>query len=83
MFNYSTAINVYDSLGNKQQLMAYFAKVADAPAPAVPVHPTVAGGTDWQMYVTDVNGNMVGGAPATLASTTRARCSRPRPTPSP
>ncbi|MEM5275198.1 flagellar hook protein FlgE [Cupriavidus taiwanensis] len=65
MFNYSTAINVYDSLGNKQQLMAYFAKVADSAV--APVHPTVAGGTDWQMYVTDVNGNMVGGAPATLA----------------
>ncbi|SCU78258.1 flagellar hook protein [Cupriavidus necator] len=65
MFNYSTAINVYDSLGNKQQLMAYFAKVADSAV--APVHPTVAGGTDWQMYVTDVNGTMVGGAPATLA----------------
>ncbi|MDK3026402.1 flagellar hook protein FlgE [Cupriavidus taiwanensis] len=59
MFNYSTAINVYDSLGNKQQLMAYFAKSAGAP--------TVAGGTDWQMYVTDVNGNAVGGAPVTLS----------------
>ncbi|NUO86018.1 flagellar hook protein FlgE [Cupriavidus taiwanensis] len=65
MFNYSTAINVYDSLGNKQQLMAYFAKVADSAV--APVHPTVAGGTDWQMYVTDVNGNAVGGAPVTLA----------------
>lgn len=65
MFNYSTAINVYDSLGNKQQLMAYFAKTADSAV--APVHPTVAGGTDWQMYVTDVNGNMVGGAPTTLA----------------
>ncbi|MGY2491248.1 flagellar hook protein FlgE [Cupriavidus sp. CP313] len=65
MFNYSTAINVYDSLGNKQQLMAYFAKVADSAV--APVHPAVAGGTDWQMYVTDINGNMVGGAPTTLA----------------
>ncbi|CAN7678229.1 flagellar hook protein FlgE [Cupriavidus necator] len=59
MFNYSTAINVYDSLGNKQQLMAYFAKSGGAP--------TVGGGTDWKMYVTDVNGNPVGGAPLTLA----------------
>ncbi|SOZ68472.1 FlgE: Flagellar hook protein [Cupriavidus taiwanensis] len=59
MFNYSTAINVYDSLGNKQQLMAYFAKSGAAP--------TVPGGTDWQMYVTDVNGNAVGGAPVTLS----------------
>ncbi len=67
MFNYSTAINVYDSLGNKQQLTAYFAKVADAPAPAVPVHPTVAGGTDWNMYVTDASGNVVGGAPVAMA----------------
>ncbi|AGW92733.1 MULTISPECIES: flagellar hook protein FlgE [Cupriavidus] len=67
MFNYSTAINVYDSLGNKQQLTAYFAKVADAPPPAVPPHPTVPGGTDWNMYVTDANGNMVGGAPFTMA----------------
>ncbi|UIF89648.1 flagellar hook protein FlgE [Cupriavidus sp. UYPR2.512] len=65
MFNYSTAINVYDSLGNKQQLMAYFAKAADSAV--APVHPTVAGGTDWQMYVTDVNGVAVGGAPVTLA----------------
>lgn len=71
MFNYSTAINVYDSLGNKQQLMAYFAKVEDAVQPAPPAAPvappTVAGGTDWQMFVTDVNGNMVGGAPLTLS----------------
>lgn len=67
MFNYSTAINVYDSLGNKQQLTAYFAKVADAPPPAVPPHPTAPGGTDWNMYVTDANGNMVGGAPFTMA----------------
>ncbi|WP_042880805.1 flagellar hook protein FlgE [Cupriavidus necator] len=67
MFNYSTAINVYDSLGNKQQLTAYFAKVADAPPPAVPPHPTVPGGTDWNMYVTDANGNMVGGAPFSMA----------------
>lgn len=59
MFNYSTAINVYDSLGNKQQLMAYFVKSAAAP--------TVPGGTDWNMYVTDANGNMVGGAPFTMA----------------
>jgi len=66
MFNYSTAINVYDSLGNKQQLTAYFAKVANATPPAT-TPPTVAGGTDWNMYVTDASGNVVGGAPVTMA----------------
>ncbi|MGO4307230.1 flagellar hook protein FlgE [Cupriavidus sp. RAF12] len=59
MFNYSTAMNVYDSLGNKQQVTAYFAKSAAAP--------TVAGGTDWNMYVTDSAGNVLAGMPVRLA----------------
>jgi len=62
MFNYSTAINVYDSLGNKQQVMAYFAKVDSAVTA-----PAIAGGTDWKMYMTDMNGNILSGSPATLS----------------
>ncbi|WP_454765876.1 flagellar hook protein FlgE [Cupriavidus campinensis] len=59
MFNYSTAMNVYDSLGNKQQVTAYFAKSAAAP--------TVAGGTNWNMYVTDAAGNTLAGMPISMA----------------
>ncbi|CAG2156361.1 Flagellar hook protein FlgE [Cupriavidus yeoncheonensis] len=62
MFNYSTAINVYDSLGNKQQVMAYFAKVDGTVTP-----PTTAGGTDWKMYMVDTSGNVLAGSPATLS----------------
>lgn len=59
MFNYSTAISVYDSLGNKQQVTAYFAKSGAAP--------TVAGGTDWNMYLTDASGNTLAGMPVTMS----------------
>ncbi|MFJ5382206.1 flagellar hook-basal body complex protein, partial [Cupriavidus sp. CER94] len=46
MFNYSTSITVYDSLGNKQQLTAYFAKTNTTPAA-----PNTQG-TIWNMYLT-------------------------------
>ncbi len=59
MFNYSSAMNVYDSLGNKLQLTSYFAKSSAAP--------TVAGGTDWNMYMTDVNGTTLAGMPVTMS----------------
>jgi flagellar hook protein FlgE len=59
MYNYSNSMTVYDSLGNSQQLVAYFGKSAAAP--------TVAGGTDWTMNVTDAAGNVMGGSPVTLA----------------
>ncbi|MCP3021678.1 flagellar hook protein FlgE [Cupriavidus basilensis] len=63
MFNYSTGITVYDSLGNAQQLTAYFSKQAAGPG-------TAAGGSDWQMNITDAAGNLVSGpagAPAPIA----------------
>ncbi len=56
MFNYSTGITTYDSLGNAQQLTAYFSKQAAGPG-------TTAGGSDWQMNLTDSAGNLVGGGP--------------------
>jgi flagellar hook protein FlgE len=59
MFNYSTAISVYDSLGNKQQVTAYFSKSAAAP--------TVPGGTNWNMYLTDSAGNTLAGMPVSMA----------------
>jgi flagellar hook protein FlgE len=59
MYNYSTSMTVYDSLGNAQQVVAYFSKSNAAP--------TVANGTDWTMNVTDVNGQPFAGSPATLA----------------
>ncbi|WP_019451276.1 flagellar hook protein FlgE [Cupriavidus sp. BIS7] len=59
MFNYSTSMTIYDSLGNKQQVTAYFAKSSAAP--------TVAGGTDWNMYVTDAGGNTLAGMPVTMS----------------
>jgi len=49
MFSYSTAMTVYDSLGNKQQLTAYFGKAG----------PNAAGGNDWNMNVTDAAGNIL------------------------
>lgn len=64
MFNYSTAINVYDSLGNKQQVMAYFAMQDRTATP-----PANAGGTDWKMYMTDMDGNVLSGSPVTLSFT--------------
>ncbi|WER49786.1 flagellar hook protein FlgE [Cupriavidus sp. WKF15] len=71
MFNYSTAMNVYDSLGNKQQVTAYFAKVANGavtnPGPPPVTAPAVAGGTDWQMYMVDTSGNVLSGSPVTLS----------------
>ncbi|MGY8525701.1 flagellar hook protein FlgE [Paracidovorax citrulli] len=45
MFNYSSTIEIFDSLGNAQQVTAYFVKGA-----------TDATGTDWTMHVTDANG---------------------------
>ncbi|CAG9173905.1 flagellar hook protein FlgE [Cupriavidus pampae] len=59
MYNYTTPITTYDSLGNKVQLTAYFSKSGAAP--------TVGGGTDWTMRVLDANGNVVGGTPVTLS----------------
>lgn len=59
MFNYSSAMNVFDSLGNKLQVTSYFAKSSAAP--------TVAGGTDWNMYVTDAAGNTLAGMPVKLS----------------
>ncbi|WP_455286475.1 flagellar hook protein FlgE [Cupriavidus necator] len=59
MYNYSSSMTVYDSLGNSQQVIAYFGKSAAAP--------TVAGGTDWTMNATDAAGNPLGGAPVTLS----------------
>ncbi|ELA01232.1 flagellar hook protein FlgE [Cupriavidus metallidurans] len=56
MFNYSTAMTVYDSLGNKQQLTAYFGKSIPATNPAPP---NAFGGTDWDMNVTDASGNVL------------------------
>jgi flagellar hook protein FlgE len=68
MFNYSTPMNIYDSLGNKQQVTAYFSKVDPAAAAPLPSGgPTVAGGTDWVMHMVDANGNELGGSPMTLA----------------
>jgi len=61
MYNYTTPITAYDSLGNKVQLTAYFSKSGAAP--------TVAGGTDWTMRVLDANGNIVGGTPVTMSFT--------------
>lgn len=54
MFNYSTSITVYDSLGNKQQLTAYFAKTNTTPAA-----PNTQG-TIWNMYLTLPDGTPVG-----------------------
>lgn len=48
-FTYSNTVEVYDSLGNAQQLTSYFAK-----------GPTSATGTEWTMYVKDANGATVG-----------------------
>ncbi|MBO4122521.1 flagellar hook protein FlgE [Cupriavidus gilardii] len=50
MFNYSSTIEVFDSLGNAQQVTAYFRKGA-----------TDATGTDWQVYVTDATGTQLSG----------------------
>ena len=50
MFNYSSTIEVFDSLGNAKQLTAYFAKgTSDAT------------GTNWNMYVTDATGALLSG----------------------
>ena len=54
MFNYSTPITVYDSLGNKQQITAYFSKTATTPAA-----PNTQG-TIWNMYLTLPDGTPVG-----------------------
>ncbi|QYY29627.1 MULTISPECIES: flagellar hook protein FlgE [Cupriavidus] len=59
MYSYSNSMTVYDSLGNSQQLVAYFGKSSSGP--------TVTGGTDWTMNVTDAAGNVMGGSPITLA----------------
>ena len=59
MFSYSTAMTVYDSLGNKQQLTAYFGKSV-VPGPPVAQAPANAfGGNDWSMNVTDSAGNVL------------------------
>jgi len=56
MFSYSTAMTVYDSLGNKQQLTAYFGKTQPTVPPTPPGSP---GGTDWDMNITDAAGNIL------------------------
>jgi flagellar hook protein FlgE len=45
MFNYSTAMTVYDSLGNKQQLTAYFGKSIPATTRHRPTHSAARTGT--------------------------------------
>ncbi|MGO4580926.1 flagellar hook protein FlgE [Cupriavidus sp. 2TAF22] len=52
MFNYSTGVTVYDSLGNARQLTAYFST-------GTPGAGTQPGGTDWTMHLTDAAGNVV------------------------
>ncbi|WP_020203987.1 MULTISPECIES: flagellar hook protein FlgE [Cupriavidus] len=56
MFNYSTGVTVYDSLGNARQLTAYFSTGTPG-AGALPA--PNAGGTDWTMNLTDAAGNIV------------------------
>ncbi|QBY50955.1 MULTISPECIES: flagellar hook protein FlgE [Cupriavidus] len=53
MYNYSTSMTVYDSLGNARQVVAYFGKEMGGA-------PTVPGGTDWVLNVTDEAGNRLG-----------------------
>lgn len=50
MFDYSSTIEVYDSLGNAKQVTAYFVKGA-----------TGADGTRWDVYVTDGTGAPLSG----------------------
>ncbi|WP_137926482.1 flagellar hook protein FlgE [Cupriavidus sp. 2SB] len=59
MFSYSTPMTAYDSLGNKQQLTAYFGKSVVAGPPVAPAPTNAFGGTDWSMNVTDANGNVL------------------------
>ncbi|RZT29280.1 flagellar hook protein FlgE [Cupriavidus agavae] len=59
MFSYSTAMTAYDSLGNKQQLTAYFGKSVVAGPPVAPAPTNAFGGTDWSMNVTDSAGNVL------------------------
>ncbi|MBP0621132.1 flagellar hook protein FlgE [Cupriavidus consociatus] len=59
MYNYSTSMTVYDSLGNARQVVAYFSKTSND-ATATPPRPAVAGGTDWVLNVTDDVGNRLG-----------------------
>ncbi|AJG24702.1 flagellar hook protein FlgE [Cupriavidus basilensis] len=62
MFNYSSGVTVYDSLGNAKQLTAYFS----TGTPGAGTFPAAGGGgTDWTMNLTDAAGNVVG-APITL-----------------
>ncbi|MBV8270876.1 MAG: flagellar hook protein FlgE [Cupriavidus sp.] len=59
MFSYSTAMTVYDSLGNKQQLTAYFGKSVLAGPPVTQAPINASGGNDWTMNVTDSSGNVL------------------------
>ncbi|AZG16258.1 MULTISPECIES: flagellar hook protein FlgE [Cupriavidus] len=59
MFSYSTAMTVYDSLGNKQQLTAYFGRSVVAGPPVAPAPTNAFGGNDWSMNVTDSAGNVL------------------------
>ncbi|MCA3191795.1 flagellar hook protein FlgE [Cupriavidus sp.] len=59
MFSYSTAMTVFDSLGNKQQLTAYFGKSVVAGPPVAPAPTNAFGGNDWSMNVTDSAGNVL------------------------
>nr|WP_315593695.1 flagellar hook protein FlgE [uncultured Cupriavidus sp.] len=59
MFSYSTAMTVYDSLGNKQQLTAYFGKSVVAGPPVAPAPLNASGGNDWTMNLTDSAGNVL------------------------
>ncbi len=59
MFSYSTPMSVFDSLGNKQQLTAYFGKSVVAGPPVAPAPVNAFGGNDWSMKVTDSAGNVL------------------------
>ncbi|GJG94396.1 flagellar hook protein FlgE [Cupriavidus pauculus] len=59
MFSYSTSMTAYDSLGNKQQLTAYFGKSVVAGPPVAPAPTNAFGGNDWTMNVTDPNGTVL------------------------
>ncbi|MBY4898454.1 flagellar hook protein FlgE [Cupriavidus sp. AU9028] len=58
MFNYSSTIEIFDSLGNPRQVTAYFRKMGpEHQDPLDPTTPVV--GTNWNMYVTDENGGLL------------------------
>ena len=58
-YNETTSVTVYDSLGNKQQLTAYFGRSVVAGPPVAPAPTNAFGGNDWSMNVTDSAGNVL------------------------